>query len=256
MLKRLLAAISCIAITLSTLFILRSVASAEHLTIGYIELPPYYFTNAQQKPTGFLLELTRKIMVQAGHQCCYKSMPSKRILHTIQKDSTFVSIGWFKTKERLKYAKFSQPIYENAPIVALIRLDNYNKFKHFKTLQGILAQEKFKTGFIAGHSMGEYIDNLISRYPHSAHALSVTTEQLVKMLHSAHIDFCLLAPEEIASIIEKSNLNKNEFYSLPMADITTGNKRHLMFSKNISDEVIQLINKAIADLKNEAFATN
>ncbi|WP_320007748.1 transporter substrate-binding domain-containing protein [Maridesulfovibrio sp.] len=255
MLKRFFTAISYISLTLSVLFILRDVALAAHLTIGYIELPPYYFTDAQHKPAGFLIDLTQKIMDRAGHECCYKSMPSNRILHTIQKESSFVSIGWFKTNERLEYAKFSQPIYENKPIVVLIRRDNYDRFQNLDTLQEILEQHKFKTGLIAGHSMGEYVDNLLGKYPQAAHKLSGTTIQLVRMLHSNHIDFCLLAPKEIATIIEQSNLDKNDFYSMPMADISTGNKRYLMFSQDIPDKTIKKINKAIAKIKTKVLAT-
>jgi polar amino acid transport system substrate-binding protein len=119
-------------------------------------------------------------------------MPSKRILHTIQKDSRFASIGWFKTKKRLNYAEFSLPIYESKPIVALIKHDNLEKFNNYRTLKALLNQRKLKTFYIAGQSMGEYADNLLSKHPHSAHAFSGTTVQLVRMLHHNHIDYLRL----------------------------------------------------------------
>ncbi|WP_319761001.1 transporter substrate-binding domain-containing protein [Maridesulfovibrio sp.] len=251
MLKRLFTATSCIVITLSTLFILRSVAFADHLTVGYIELPPYYYTNSQQKPEGFLLNLTQRIMNKAGCDCSYVSMPSKRILHTLKKKRAFASIGWFKTPQREKYAKFSLSIYENKPIVVLLRQEDHEAFAKYSTLEKLLKENKFKTGLIAGHSMGGYIDYLLKKYSRAVHLLSGTTEQLVKMLHDGHIDFCLLAPVEIAKIIKKSSYKEDDFYFMSMKDIIKGNTRHLIFSKDVSNDTISKINAAITEIKYE-----
>lgn len=111
---------------------------AEQITVGYIELPPYYYTNDQQKPEGILLHLTKKIMERAGCKCKYMSMPSKRILHTIKKGGLFASIGWFKTPDREEYANFSLPIYENKPILVLLRRENREQFSKYKTLEELL----------------------------------------------------------------------------------------------------------------------
>ncbi|NDV23742.1 ABC transporter substrate-binding protein [Desulfovibrio sp. JC022] len=236
---------------LSILLLLHGISYADPLTIGYIELPPYYFTNAQHQPDGFLLHLTKKIMNKAGCECTYKSMPSKRILHTIRKGGSFASIGWFKTQDREEYAKFSQPIYKNKPIGIFLRKKDYKKFSRHKTLKELLEQNKFKTGYIAGHSMGKYIDTLLDKHSHSVHALSGTTQQLVRMLHDGSIDFCLLAPIETSKIIQQSSYREDEFYFMSMADITKGNTRHLIFSRNVSDETIEKINTAIDEIMNE-----
>lgn len=240
-----------IAVFFSILILLPKTAQAEQLTIGYIELPPYYYTNSQQKPEGILLSLTQRVMSKAGCKCSYVSMPSKRILHTIKKGGSFASIGWFKTPQREKYAKYSLPIYENKPIVVLLKHDNRDKFNKFKTLEELLEQKKFKTGFIAGHSMGGYIDYLHEKYPESFHAFPGNTQQLVKMLHDGRVDFCLLAPVEVSRILKKSSYKEDDFYFMSMADIIKGNARHLIFSRDISDETIIKINNAIREIKYE-----
>ncbi|WP_320176047.1 transporter substrate-binding domain-containing protein [Maridesulfovibrio sp.] len=224
---------------------------ADQITIGYIELPPYYYTNDQQKPDGILLYLTKKIMRRAGCNCEYISMPSKRILHTLKKGGPFASIGWFKTPEREEYAKFSLPIYENKPILVLLRKEDREQFSKYNTLEELLKQSKYKTGLIAGHSMGGYIDYLLTKHPQAFHALSGTTQQLVRMLYDKRIDFCLLAPVEIAKIIKQSPYKENDFYFMSMADIIKGNTRHLIFSKDVSNDTISKINAAITEIKYE-----
>ncbi|NDV28219.1 ABC transporter substrate-binding protein [Desulfovibrio sp. JC010] len=243
-------------IALSFLCLFYVPSYAEQITVGYIELPPYYFTTADNKPEGFLLHLTKQIMEKAGHKCTYKSMPSKRILHTIKKGGNFASIGWFKTRERKEYAKFSLPIYENEPFGLLLRTEDHKKFYKFRTLKDVLAQDQFKTGYVAGHSMGEYVDRLLRQHPQSVHSLSGTTQQLIKMLHNGKIDFCLLAPEEISTIIKQSGYKEDYFYFMSLADIINGNKRHLIFSRDVSDATIQEINAAIVEIKNERWIAN
>ena len=249
--KNLYLILTHLTVIFSVLFLIYDTTHAEQLTIGYIELPPYYYTNTQQKPDGFLLHLTQRIMNKAGCECSYISMPSKRILHTVKKGGSFASIGWFKTAQREKFAKFSLPIYENKPIVLLVRHENSKLFAKYSTLEELLAQKKFKTGFVAGHSMGGYIDYLLEKYPESFHALSGTTQQLVKMLHDGRIDFCLLAPVEIPKIIKRSDYKEDDFYFMSMADIIKGNTRHLIFSKDVSDATIIKINAAILEIKYE-----
>ncbi|WP_421901462.1 substrate-binding periplasmic protein [Maridesulfovibrio sp.] len=251
MTKNLYLILTHLTVIFSVIFLIHDTAYAEQLKIGYIELPPYYYTNTAQKPEGFLLHLTQRIMNKAGCKCSYISMPSKRILHTIKKGGPFASIGWFKTAQREKYAKFSLPIYENKPIVVLVKKENRELFAKYNKLEEILAQKKFKTGYIAGHSMGGYIDYLLEKYPESFHALSGTTQQLVKMLHDGRIDFCLLAPVEIVRIVKQSDYKENDFYFMSMEDIIKGNTRHLIFSRDVSDETIIKINAAILEIKYE-----
>ncbi|WP_321404415.1 transporter substrate-binding domain-containing protein [Maridesulfovibrio sp.] len=237
--------------TIVSLSIFCEQTQAEQITIGYIELPPYYYTNSENKPDGSLLHLTKRIMNKAGYECRYISMPSKRILHTIQKGKNFASIGWFKTPQREKYAKFSLPIYENKPIVVLLRHEDHDQFIKYNTLKELLEQTKFKTGIVAGHSMGGYIDYLLEMHPQSVYTLSGTTQQLVRMLHTGHIDFCLLAPVEIAKIIKQSHYKDDKFSFMSMADIIKGNTRHLIFSKDVSNDTISRINSAITEIKYE-----
>lgn len=240
--------ISCIVFIFLTSCAHKSYAKT--LRVEYIEYPPYYFT-CEGRPSGLLLDLTEKVMKKAGVNCKYISMPSKRILYRIRNGHQIASIGWFKTAARENFAKFSIPIYQNKPIGILFRKKDERKFKDYNTLRDILQKTSLKVGLISGHSEGKYIDSLISGSPANTSYISGKQEQLVKMLKAGRFDFCLLAPEEVRMIIEKCGCIPDRYIFRSLDDIPVGNKRYLMFSKNVSDETIGRINKAINEVREE-----
>ncbi|WP_432735760.1 substrate-binding periplasmic protein [Maridesulfovibrio sp. FT414] len=228
-------------------FLLAPLSHAETLEIGYIEYPPYYYTQ-NGRPEGFLLHLTEAIMRNSGIEARYTSMPSKRVLHKIKTGGNVASIGWFKTEERERFASFSIPIYENRPIGIIFRKEDEPKFANFHSLKDLMEKTDLKIATISGHSEGIYVDKILNTYPNHVYYVSGKQEQLVKMLKNGRQDFCLLAPEEISMIIERCGYSEDDFMFRTLTDIPAGNKRYLIFSKTVAPETVAKINTAIADL--------
>lgn len=226
-------------------------AHAKKLNIGYIEYPPYYFTNSQNVPDGKLIKFTTEIMTKAGIDFAYRKLPSQRVLKSIKRRQYIASIGWFKTKQRETYANFSLPIYTNHPVGALINKKTADRFTSFKTLKKIMQSDKFTLGLIAGHSEGGYIDSLTKAYPHKIQFITGRQTQLVKMLHASRLDLVLLPQEEVSTIVKDAGLYMQDFSFLELSDVPAGNKRYLMFSKAVEPEIIEKINAAITELKAE-----
>ncbi len=235
----------CVFFTL--LLACASFSFATPLRIEYIEYPPYYFTKHKQ-PSGFLLSMTEKIMKNAGVEARYISIPSKRVIQSIKKGGLVASIGWFKTSRRKQFAKFSIPIYKNKPTGILIRKKDESRFSQYNTLIEIMHNTNFKVGLISGHSEGEYIDSILASHPANILYISGRQTQLVKMLKAGRFDFCLLAPEEVNSIIRNCDNDPQNYIFKLLKDIPAGNKRYLMFSKDVPDEIIEKINSAIREL--------
>ena len=47
--------------------------------VGYYEFPPYSYTDAQGQPSGSGLELTARLLEQAGYQAEFRSYPGARL---------------------------------------------------------------------------------------------------------------------------------------------------------------------------------
>lgn len=73
---------------LATLLCLPGIAAAlenrPSINVGYYEFPPYSYTDAQGQPSGSGLELTRRLLSQAGYQASFRHYPGARLYSGLQ----------------------------------------------------------------------------------------------------------------------------------------------------------------------------
>lgn len=233
------------AIVLLMCFVLPAGIAAQDITVSYMNRPPYYYTD-QGEPRGFLVELTRNIFFDAGIDVTFKELPPNRIMHEIRKkDVLHCSIGWFRTPERDEFAKFSLPIYQNMPIVVVTTRKNKSRFMTYKTLRQLFSDRSLVMGNISSFSYGIYIDQLMKDLSPTTHEISTRRGILPALLLKKRADYLLSAPEEIDMLIQSEGMNKEDFITLVMEDIPEGNRRYLMFSMSVSDDMINRINASI-----------
>ncbi|MBI9080453.1 MAG: transporter substrate-binding domain-containing protein [Pseudodesulfovibrio sp.] len=202
--------------------------------------------SGNSKPTGLLISKVDKIMEKAGIKVDYTCYPSKRVLYDIQQGVDVASIGWFKTKERESYAKFSLPIYTNKAVGVFALNEVGKKLSVFSSLKSIMESRQFKLGVIAGNSEGSYVDELIKLYPDQISEVYGRQIQLLKMLEDHRVDFILLPPEEVDVLTKEARVTR-KFVLLEMGDIPEGNKRYIMYSKSVPQALIDRVNNAILE---------
>lgn len=56
-----------------------SAHSKEVITVGYYEFPPASYTDSSDKPAGYMLELGRTLLTNAGYDVVFKALPSARL---------------------------------------------------------------------------------------------------------------------------------------------------------------------------------
>lgn len=49
------------------------------ITVGYYEFPPASYTDSSDKPAGYMLELGRTLLTDAGYDVAFKALPSARL---------------------------------------------------------------------------------------------------------------------------------------------------------------------------------
>ncbi len=235
----------CISI-LTFLLVGIAKAASPTLTVLYMDRRPYYFKKAGGGAGGFLVEISRLIFQEAGIPVVFKLSSPSRILWIIKHSSSPVcSIGWFRTKERLKFAKFSLPIYQNQPLVALTLRNLCSSFKHIHTLRELFQERKMRWGRLSSFSYGSIVDFM--EYDLHPTTVSITGSQklLIRMLVHRRIDYILISPEEVKFLIKESGYQMNRFCFICLRDISRGNKRYIMFSRNVPDSLIRKVNDAI-----------
>ena len=219
------------------------------LKVFYLEFPPYYFTNTDRKPDGFLLKEADKILRAAGYSPQYEAMPAKRILQHMHTLAPAVSIGWFKTPEREKFAKFSLPIYQNRPLQVVFLNKNRHLFDSKDTLDQILQDERVSIGLLGGYSYGAVVDHKIKAANPPHQLITGGYPQLFRMLAAERFTYLLVAPEEVDVLIKKNHLAVDQFGRMNLDDIPSGNERYLMFSKGVPSDVVLKVNRVVEKMK-------
>lgn len=65
---------------------------------------------------------------------------------------------------------------------------------------------------------------------------------------AGRVTYMLIAPEEIGTMLAETEMNPDDFVSISKPDIPKGNKRYIIYSRGISNAVIEKINRSITAL--------
>jgi len=241
-----------ILLLLGLLFIPALNAEADHetyeLRVYYLEFPPYYYTNADKEPDGFLLKLADRIFHEAEVRPIWAPMPAKRILQELHSLTPVASVGWFKTPEREEFARFSLPIYQNKPMAILYLSRLESRFSGKEHLADVLKDKTLELGMLEGYSLGAIVDDSIRQEKPRTRKVVGEYPQLVGMLGMGRFDYIFIAPEEADRLVRESELDPGYFRSRELLGIPAGNLRYLMFSRGVPESVRARVNQAISHL--------
>ncbi|HOS97579.1 MAG TPA: transporter substrate-binding domain-containing protein [Deltaproteobacteria bacterium] len=233
------------AVLFLTVFAL-SFAHADALTVSYLHRPPYYYTDKDGNPSGFLVELTRDILRDAGIEVVWKELPPNRIMLEIRKRGALhCSIGWFRTQEREAYAKFSIPIYQDKPLVIMTTTENARLFSSHTVLSEVFSDTSLVLATVSSFSYGDYVDRLLRTHCPRMHVVSTDRSVLTRLIKMRRASYLLTAPEEVDTLIASAGLARDDFILIPMKDLPSGMMRHLMFSLDVGDDILAKVNASI-----------
>ncbi|MEF2231209.1 MAG: transporter substrate-binding domain-containing protein [Pseudodesulfovibrio sp.] len=221
------------------------------LRVQYIEFPPYYFTDSDGRPDGFLLKFALRAFERAGLRVLCESLPAKRVLSNLHSEEPVASPGWFKTPEREQFARFSRPIHQNKQLVA-VYLEKYApRFEGRDSLGDLLKDRQLRLGLVEGYSLGLVADTIIAEALTDAVRVVGGYSRMLRMLAEERFLFMLMSPEEIAPLIRKNHLNPAIFVTRPLSDLPAGNRRYIIYSQGVSEALIRRIDKALTSLLKE-----
>ena len=219
--------------------------ATEPITIRYSERQPFQYTGAVGQPAGLLIEPTAAVFAKAGIPVTWKSEPFNRSMMRIQANSgKDCSVGWFKTAERERYARFTLPIYQDGPQMGFARADFSLDTK--LTAKALLADERTRLLLKQSFVYGQYLDQLISEMPATKlHRVSVEIPTMLMMLHVDRANLTFISEEEAEFYAAEPEFPINDFQLISLPDIPVGELRYLICSKRVPNSVIQRLNKAI-----------
>lgn len=223
-----------------------SAAPSAHaqVVLLYNERPPYLVTQ-----DGALTGLTGSAAVAAFKAAnipfTTQLVPSIRQLVRIRNNTgADCAVGWFKTEERMSYAKFTKPIYQDHPQIALTAA-GAGKLTDAESLESALSNQDISLLVKQGYSYGTTIDELIAKLHPKLIAVSGENTQMLRMIRAGRADYMFAAPEEADGLITASGINPAEIRKVSFSDAPHGEYRYILCSRNVSDEVIERLNRVI-----------
>lgn len=218
--------------------------TADVITIHYHERPPYYVTG-HFGVYGICADPAKLVFNKAGIPFHWQKTPAKRQLDIIKSNrAKECLLGWFKNKEREKFAKYSLCIYQDKPAIALARFDN-QKIVSGRFIEAYFSNPNLTLLRKDGYSYGRFVDKKIAEFNPEQKITIAENVGMLKMIHAGRADYFFIGEDEAEVLIASSGLPKTDFKYVRFSDMPEGNKRYILFSKKVEDEVVHKINTAI-----------
>ncbi len=224
----------------------RQTNNPNEVILHYHDRKPYYFTSPNGV-NGLCAEPATEVFTKAGIPFRWKRTPAKRQLEIIkQNDRMECAVGWFKNPEREKFAKYTLHIYQDKPTLALARADNERVLSRL-SLEQIFTDRGLNLLRKDGYSYGKFIDEKIVKYKPRDVMTTVDNLSMLKMTHSLRADYFFIAEEEAQNLITESPFVHSDFKYVHFSDMPKGNKRYIICTRKVSDDIISKLNQAIQE---------
>lgn len=212
------------------------------LDIYYDPRPPYV-QESKNTIEGLVATPLIKSLNNTDIKYVLKNRPSKRHLFEIKANSKEVcALGWFKNKEREEFAKYSKALYQDKPMGIII--SKAVKLKEDISLDQLLKKVDLKLLVKDSFSYGKQIDKKIQESKQKIYKVNIDNKSTVFHILRDRADYMFISYEEAIEILKNENL-KDKLVFKKIKHVPAGNKRYLMCSKKVSDEMINSINKYI-----------
>ena len=152
-------------------------------------------------------------------------------------------LGLSRSAEREALGKFTRPLYQDHPFMALTR--RADGVRPDQTLSSLLAADRSTLLVKDGYSYGAVVDAALGRHLGVVRRTSAESLQMVRMIDAARADWMIIAPEEAQVLLQQLPELSHSLKLVPIADRPAGNARHLYCNRAVPDAVIEQIDRVL-----------
>lgn len=225
-------------------------AMAAPLELQIVQRPPYLMVGPDQSMDGIAIRPTAAAFKKAGIDVIWREVPALRQLQRLKSNQERVcSVGWYKTAERQKFAKFTNPVSQDSPWAAFAN----GGFAPTAgaNVRGLLASSSvsvlIKTGFV----YGDFLDRELAAMKAQRIDTMADMPQVLLMIEAGRAQLTFAPIEEIQYYLSKHSSGADATSIITFDEMPAGYHRHLMCSKLVEDELIARFNAALAPLKGQ-----
>lgn len=210
----------------------------------YFEERPPYVVRSGNDVEGLTASAAARIFKAANVPFAWEAGSMSRQMHMLRENlGPNCVIGWYKTTDRLAFAKFTKPIYRDGPIVALARQDF--SFASGRAMAEVLATPGVRLLVRGKYSYGPYVDSAIKRIQPQLVASPLPNVQMIDLLIGNRADFMFTSEEESALLLKRAGNRAGNLHVLRFSDALPGIERHIVCTRSVPDDIINRLNQAI-----------
>ena len=224
-----------------------STAAAEtRLRMLFRDKPPYSYIE-KGEPKGFLYERTRKILDLAGIRASYEMLPPKRLFAEIEANlGPVCSFGWYRISSREAFARFTRPIHQDRPHLVLARRPVVERLRAAGTLAAIVGDRSLSLAAADGVSYGPELDAMIASFAGRVERMLTAPLQVAQNVATGRADLMFIDHDDYdylrAGVRDFPN---DSLQALNFPDMPPGLRRHILCSRQVSDELMERMDAAI-----------
>lgn len=214
------------------------------VVLTFNDRQPYIVSLPDGSAAGLTATPAANAFRNAGIPVIWKKLPTNRQLAELKENvGRQCAIGWFKNPEREQYLKFTRAIYRDQPTVLVA----HRKFsaRPNETLYSMLSRPEVRVLIKDKFSYGQYVDHLLATLKPDTVVTTNENIQMIQMIAAGRADFMFAAEEEARYLIELSGFRAGDFRMVRPPDMPPGERRYIICSRQVEDEVISRLNAAI-----------
>ncbi|CAN7518580.1 transporter substrate-binding domain-containing protein [Pseudoduganella sp. LjRoot289] len=226
------------------LFFASNALAGDAIVATYNDRPPYQQQTVGGAPSGLTGTPAVAAFQDAGIDVVWTQVPSNRQLAMVKDPAArSCALGWFRTPERERYAKFTKAIYRDKDWVLLARAD-FDAGEGI-TLEVLLQRPSTRVLVKDNYSYGAQIDEMMARLKPNLALSTGSPAQMLQSVSAGAVDFMFASQEEAQYLLGHGGEPAKNLRILKPRDMPRGGERYIMCGKGVPDEVIDRLNKAI-----------
>jgi polar amino acid transport system substrate-binding protein len=223
-----------------------SAVAQSTLKLQIVELPPYMIVTANNGVSGMVVDPVLAAFKKMEIPVEWQVVPAVRQLQQIKESKErLCSVGWYKTPEREKFAKFSKPILRDSAYVGMTNA-SYNPVNG-ASVDAILEDSRIEVLVKSGFAYGDFLDQKFATMKAKRQVSYGDMPQILKMIAARRADITFLPWNEVQYYIDIGLINKSQINIITFRDMPIGYNRYLMCSRNVEDALIERFNAALAN---------
>jgi polar amino acid transport system substrate-binding protein len=214
------------------------------ITLLYSERPPYMDDSGPMPPQGLTATPTAHAFKNAGVPAVWSKIPTNRQLAMVREgQGKACAVGWFWTEERSHYAKFTKPIYRDKDWYILTNADF--AARGYKSLDEMLSHKETRVLVKDQYTYGDQLDKLLHRHSPTIASSTGSTAKMLQSISMGAVDLMFVSEDEGAYLMAHAGEHGPRLRLLHPHDMPRGPERYLMCTREVPDDVIARLNKAI-----------